>query len=101
MQDLIEKVESVTEDCSPEIYKDYKELKGNMAVQKEENAILKKTLASVTKDTADQRDRVAICSERILVMEEQVGMMAHNETYKQSVEQDELYQESLSPKVGS
>ena len=32
MQDLIEKVESVTEDCSPEIYKDYKELKGNMAV---------------------------------------------------------------------
>ena len=31
MQDLIEKVESVQEDCSPEIYKDYKELKRNMA----------------------------------------------------------------------
>ena len=27
-----------------------------------------------------------VCSERILVMEEQVGMMAHNEAYKQSVE---------------
>lgn len=27
MQDLIEKVENVHEDCQPEIYKDYKELK--------------------------------------------------------------------------
>ena len=31
MQDLIEKVENVQDDCSPEIYKDYKELKGNIA----------------------------------------------------------------------
>ena len=30
MQDLIEKVESVQDDCQPEIYKDYKELKQNM-----------------------------------------------------------------------
>lgn len=36
-------------------------------------------------------------------MEEQVGMMAHNEKYKQSVEiGDELYQEdSVMPNVGS
>ena len=27
MQELIEKVENVQEDCEPEIYKDYKELK--------------------------------------------------------------------------
>ena len=32
MQDLIEKVENVTEDCSPEIYKDYKELKSHISV---------------------------------------------------------------------
>lgn len=31
MQDLIEKVENVNDDCSPEIYKDYKELKANIA----------------------------------------------------------------------
>lgn len=31
MQDLIEQVESVQDDCSPEIYKDYKELKRNIA----------------------------------------------------------------------
>ena len=37
MQELIEKVESVQEDCQPEIYKDYKELKANMAAQKDEN----------------------------------------------------------------
>jgi hypothetical protein len=30
MQSLIEKVESVQEDCQPETYKDYKELKHNM-----------------------------------------------------------------------
>ena len=31
-------------------------------------------------------------------MEEQVGMMAHNEAYKQSIEvPDELYQDSMVP----
>lgn len=38
MQDLIEKVENVQDDCQPEIYKDYKELKKNIAEQKDENA---------------------------------------------------------------
>ena len=96
MQDLIEKVESVQEDCQPEIYKDYKELKQNIAEQKDENMQLKKLLETVAKETNDQRERVEICSERILVMEEQVGMMAHNEAYKQSIEvPDELYQDSV------
>jgi len=31
MQDLIEKVENVQEDTSPEIYKDYKQLKHDIA----------------------------------------------------------------------
>ena len=46
----------------------------------------------MARETADQRERVELCSERILVMEEQVGMMAHNEAYKKSIEvPDELY----------
>ena len=98
MQDLIEKVEGVQEDVSPEIYKDYKQLKHDMAEQKDENAALRKILEKVSRETADQRERVAVCSEHILVMEEQVGMMAHNEQYKRSVEgMDDLYQESLMP----
>lgn len=44
MQSLIEKVESVQEDCSPEIYKDYKVLKASMHAQKEENSVLQKIL---------------------------------------------------------
>ena len=96
MQDLIEKVENVQDDCSPEIYKDYKELKSNIAHQKDEKAALEKLLSKVSLETAEQRERVEICSERILVMEEQVGMMAHNEKYKQSVEGDELYNESMA-----
>ena len=90
MQDLIEKVESVQDDTSPEIYKDYKQLKKDIHYQKDENSALQKTLDKVSRETAEQRDRVALCSERILVMEEQVGMMEHNEKYKQSVE-DDLY----------
>ena len=45
----------------------------------------------------DQRERVALCSERILLMEEQVGMMAHNEAYKASIDGgvDDLYQDSM------
>ena len=58
---------------------------------------LKKLLENVAKETNDQRERVEICSERILVMEEQVGMMAHNEVYKQSIDvPDELYQDSVT-----
>lgn len=58
MQSLIEKVESVQEDCQPEIYKDYKELKANIHMQKEENAVLQKILNQVSKETAEQRIRV-------------------------------------------
>ena len=96
MQDLIEKVENVQDDCSPEIYKDYKELKANIATQKDEKAALEKLLSKVSLETAEQRERVEVCSERILVMEEQVGMMAHNEKYKMSVEGDELFNESMA-----
>ena len=53
MQDLIEKVESVQDDCQPEIYKDYKELKANITVQKDENAALKKIYVGISKETAD------------------------------------------------
>ena len=70
MQELIEKVENVQDDCQPEIYKDYKELKANMAAQKDENAQLKKLLETVSRETDVQRERVELCSERILVMEE-------------------------------
>ena len=70
LADLMQKAESVQEDCSPEIYKDYKQLKSDIAAQKEENALLQKTLMQVQKETADQRERVALCSERILIMEE-------------------------------
>jgi hypothetical protein len=37
---------------------------------------------------------VAFFQERILTMEEQVGMMEYNEKYKQSVDDDDLYQDS-------
>lgn len=54
-----------------------------------------KMLGTVSRDTAEQRERVAICSERILRMEEAVGMIAQNAAYKDDIE-DELYQDSLT-----
>ena len=94
MQDLVEKVENVQEDTSPEIYKDYKQLKFDIGEQREENQNLRNTLEKVARETADQGERVAAFQERILVMEESVGMMEYNEKYKASVEEDDLYQDS-------
>ena len=53
MQELIEKVEVVQDDCQPEIYKDYKELKQNIQEQKDEKMQLQKLLETVSKETAD------------------------------------------------
>ena len=47
MRELIEKVENVQDDCQPELYKDYKELKANITEQKDENAALLKALEKV------------------------------------------------------
>jgi len=53
MQDLVEKVENVQDDTSPEIYKDYKQLKNDIGEQREENQQLKKTLEKVANETQE------------------------------------------------
>lgn len=53
MQQLIEKVESVQDDCQPEIYKDYKQLKADIHEQKQENEDLFKQLRGITRETAE------------------------------------------------
>jgi hypothetical protein len=53
MQDLVEKVENVQEDTSPEIYKDYKQLKSDIGEQREENQNMHKTLEKVARETAE------------------------------------------------
>ena len=58
MQDLIEKVDNAYEDCSPEIYKDYKELKANIADQRDENADIRKTLEKIEQETLDQNEKM-------------------------------------------
>ena len=58
------------DDTSPEIYKDYKQLKNDIAEQREENQNLQRELEKVSRETQEHRDRVALFSERILLMEE-------------------------------
>ena len=81
MNQLMERVENVEDDIKPETYKDYKTLKANIKSQKEENLALDKELTQVSQETADQREKVKIYSERILAMEEVVGMIANNSIY--------------------
>ena len=97
MNRLMDSVEDVETDINPETYKDYKALKANIKSQKDENELLLKMLATVSRETAEQREKVAICSERIMKMEEEVGMIAHNNAYfATDGTEDELYQESLA-----
>lgn len=94
MNKLMESVESVSEDVAPETYKDYKTLKGDIKAQKDENECLLKVLDGVRRDTAAQREKVALCSERILKMEEAVGMIGYNDAYKDEPE-DDLMMDSI------
>ena len=52
LQDLVEKVENVQDDTSPEIYKDYKQLKHDIGEQREENKALQKEIDKVAGETA-------------------------------------------------
>lgn len=70
-----------------------------MAAQKEENGMLQKTLMQVNRETAEQKERVAVCSERILIMEEQVGILALNAAYKQSIAEHEQQLEESATKA--
>ena len=94
MNRLMDSVENVSEDVKPETYKDYKTLKANIKSQKDENELLMKMLGTVSRETAEQREKVQVCSERILRMEEAVGMIAHNPVYKD--DEDDLYMDSLT-----
>ena len=51
MQELIEKVENVQEDTSPEIYKDYKQLKSDINEQREEKQALEKMIERIARET--------------------------------------------------
>ena len=55
--------------------------------------MLLKVLAGIQRDTAAQREKVAFFSERILKMEEAVGMIGHNKAYRDS--DDDLFQDSI------
>ena len=53
MNRLMDNVDNVNEDVKPETYKDYKTLKANIKSQKDENELLLKILATVSRETAD------------------------------------------------
>lgn len=58
MNTLINKVEETQNEVDPQIYADYKSLKGDMKNQKEENELLYKTLLNMKRETQLQKEKV-------------------------------------------
>lgn len=58
MNTLINKVEDTQNEVDPQIYADYKSLKGDMKNQKEENEMLYKTLLNMKRETQLQKEKV-------------------------------------------
>lgn len=81
MNNLIEKTEGVLDDVQPDIYSDYKSLKKDIKGQKEENELLYKNLFHLKREAQEQRDKVALCKDRVQKMEQHVGMIADNPIY--------------------
>jgi len=60
MNVLIEKTEVVSDELKVETKKDYKQLKSDIKVQKDENEILYKNLKKIVQETESQRKKVAV-----------------------------------------
>lgn len=83
---LTEQADACYTDCHPEIYQDWKNLKWMIKQQYIEKAKLLSELDGEQRRTEEQRDMVAICKERVLRMEEQVGIIADNPNYVHEVQ---------------
>lgn len=81
MNSLMEQVEESQKDVQPEIRKDYKDLKSMIKQQRIENVAIQKLYEKERVKTEQQREMVTLCSERVLRMEEQVGMITDNPNY--------------------
>lgn len=92
---LMDQVDAAHEDCKPEIYKDYKTLKAMIKKQKEENEVLQKHLDKERQKTNEQRNLITLCQERVLRLEEQVGIIEHNPNYFGNQSEDDLLEEAL------
>lgn len=82
MQQLMDKLDTVVMDVQPEIYADYKRLKADIKEQRHEKGLLLKHLDKLKRETEEQRQKVKFCAERIEAMEDNVGMIAKTEAYK-------------------
>ena len=82
MNSLMEQVEESHKDVQPEIHQDYKDLKSMIKQQRIENEAIQRLYEKERVKTEEQRNMVTLCSERILRMEEQVGLIADNPNYK-------------------
>lgn len=72
-------------DARPDIIQDWKTLKGQIKQQKIENIALLKILEKEKLKTQGQKDMVEVCLERVLRMEEKVGMIADNPNYMEDL----------------
>ena len=72
---LIEKTEVVTEELHEDTRMDYKLLKSNIKVQRDENEILYKHLKEIVKQNESQQAKILIFKAKIAELEQHVGII--------------------------
>lgn len=77
MNVLVEKSEVVQDELHQETRRDYKNLKGDIKAQRDENEIVYKTLKNVVKDTESQKVKIAVFQAKIEELEQHVGILAN------------------------
>lgn len=78
MNVLIEKTEVVQDDLHVETRKEYKQLKGDIKKQRDENEILYKDLKKIVIETKSQQSKISIFSSKIEELEQHVGILANS-----------------------
>lgn len=78
MNVLIEKTEVVQDDLHIETRKEYKQLKGDIKKQRDENEILYKDLKKIVIDTKSQQSKISIFSSKIEELEQHVGILSNS-----------------------
>ena len=73
LQKLMEKNETVLKEVHPDLIEDYRTLKRAIKDQKDENEQLYKQLLTLKKDTANSSQKISLCTNRIVLLENHLG----------------------------
>ena len=78
MNVLIEKSEVVQDELHVETRKDYKQMKSDMKVQRDENEMLYKGLKIIVQNTESQKKKISVYQAKVEELEQHVGIIGNS-----------------------